>query len=307
MELLQLEYFLKVARTGNMSAAAEELNVAQSSVSRSIARLEDSLGFPLFERSGRRIILNRYGEMYYQYVERALQSLEDGKKSVEEYINGGSRQMAFSVPVSRLAREPLVQYLFDHRDVKVRQLCLPDINRVKEALEQGEIDLALTYQPVENINFSWRPLLTERFYFIVQKDHPLAGRKSISLRDLNGERVVMNESDDSERLIQACEQVGSELDIVFCGNEIEGLGRMIEGGIGGSFIPAFSQYERDQSMPEEMRNSVSVIRIEEEWFARELGIVTVKHRYMPDAAKEFYRRLRRYYAEVAPKLEQLGR
>lgn len=307
MELLQLEYFLKVARTGNMSAAAEEMNVAQSSVSRSIARLESSLGFPLFERSGRRIILNEYGKLYYQYVERALQELEDGRKSVEEYIRGGDRQLAFSVPVSRLTREPLVQYLFDYCDIKVRQLCLPDLNRVKEALEQGEIDFALAYQPVEDVNFSWTPLLTECFYYIVRKDHPLAGRERISLRDLNGERVVMNECDDPEWMIGSCEQVGSKLDIVFCGNEIEGLGAMIEGGIGGSFIPAFSQYERDQNMPEEMKATVSVIRIEESWFSRELGVITMKHRYMPEAAREFYRRLRRYYAEIAPKLERLGR
>lgn len=307
MELLQLEYFLKVVRTGNMSAAAEELNVAQSSVSRSIARLEDSLGFPLFERSGRRIILNEYGRIYYQYAEQALQALEDGKQNVEEYIRGGGRQLAFSVPVSRLAREPLVQYLFDNRSVRVRQLCFPDINQVKEALEQGEIDLALTYQPIENVNFSWCPLLKERFYFLVQKGHPLAGRKSISLRELNGERVVMNESDDSDYMIRSCQRAGAALDIVFCGNEIEGLGRMIEGGLGGSFIPAYSQYERDRTMPKEKQDLVSVIRIEEDWFARQLGIVTVKHRYMPDAAKEFYKRLRQYYASVAPQLEQLGR
>lgn len=307
MELLQLEYFLKVARVGNMSAAAEEMNVAQSSVSRSIARLEDSLGFPLFERSGRNIALNEYGKLYYRYAERALQELEDGKKRVAEYISGKSQQLSFSVPVSRLTREPLVQYLLDYPDVKIRQLCLPDIARVKEALAQGEVHFALTYQPVDDVNFAWRPLLKEHFYFIVSKSNHLAGRDHISLRDLDGERVVMNECDDPQRLIDACNQVGSTLDIVFCGNEIEGLGRMIEGGIGGAFIPAFSQYERDQSMPEEMRNLVSVIRIEERWFARELGIVTVKHRYMPETAKEFDRRLRQYYADVAPKLEHLVR
>ena len=54
MELLQLEYFLRVARSGNVSQTAAEINVAQSSVSRSIARLEESLGFPLFERVGRK-------------------------------------------------------------------------------------------------------------------------------------------------------------------------------------------------------------------------------------------------------------
>lgn len=307
MELLQLEYFVKVVRMGSMSAAAEAMNVAESSVSRSISRLENSLGFPLFERVGRRLVLNEQGRIYYRHVEKALQEMEDGKRSVQEYIHGDGHAFSYSVPVSRLTREPLVQYLLDYPEVAVRQFCLPDIRRVKDALEQGEIDLALAYQPVKNVNFSWRFLFREHFYFIVSKDHHLAGRKHISLRELDGERVVINESDDPERMISACEQMGAELNIVFCGNEIEGLGAMIEGGIGGSFIAAFSQYERNQHMTAEKQALTSVIRIEEEWFARDVGIVTLKHRYMPDAAREFYRRLRRYYAKIAPTLEYLVR
>ena len=66
MELLQLEYFLRVARSGNVSQTAAEINVAQSSVSRSIARLEESLGFPLFERVGRKIVLNEYAAVKAQ-------------------------------------------------------------------------------------------------------------------------------------------------------------------------------------------------------------------------------------------------
>lgn len=307
MELLQLEYFLRVARSGNVSQTAAEINVAQSSVSRSIARLEESLGFPLFERVGRKIVLNEYGRMYYPYVECAFQALHDGKRCVDEFISHESHELSFSVPISRIVREPLVRFLSDHRDIHVRQYCLPDLSRVREALEQGEIDFALTYQPVDHVNFRWQPLLTEHFYFLTHRNHRLSGRKSVSLRELDGERVVMNESDDPDLLIHACERVGAHLDIVFCGNELEGLGSMVEDGIGCSFIPAFSQYERNLHMPEWKRQLVSVLRIDDEWFSRTLGALTVKHRYMPDATRDFYKGLQHYYSVIAPELENLDR
>ena len=61
MDLLQMQYFLKIAETGNMTRAAEELYISQSSLSRTIARLEKDLGVKLFDRVGRQIQLNEFG------------------------------------------------------------------------------------------------------------------------------------------------------------------------------------------------------------------------------------------------------
>ena len=84
MDFLQLEYFLAVARIGNMTAAANSLHVAQASVSRSIARLESELGVPLFERSGRGIFLNDYGKIFYDRAETILRELDDGARELKE-------------------------------------------------------------------------------------------------------------------------------------------------------------------------------------------------------------------------------
>lgn len=64
MELLQLKYFQTVARLEHMTKAAEELHIAQPSLSKTIARLEKDLGVPLFDRQGRQITLNSFGKYF---------------------------------------------------------------------------------------------------------------------------------------------------------------------------------------------------------------------------------------------------
>lgn len=73
MDLHALEQFLVVARVEHLSRAAEELRVAQPSLSRTIARLESELGTPLFDRGGR-LRLNDHGRIFRQHVERSLGS-----------------------------------------------------------------------------------------------------------------------------------------------------------------------------------------------------------------------------------------
>ena len=68
MDLLQMKYFATVAQTGNVTRAAELLNIAQPSLSATIARLENDLGVPLFDRRGRRIVLNQFGKSFLQRV-----------------------------------------------------------------------------------------------------------------------------------------------------------------------------------------------------------------------------------------------
>lgn len=72
MDLLQLKYFQKVPRLEHMTKAAHELHIAQPALSMMIARLENDLGVPLFDRHGRQIRLNAYGKALLIKVEKAL-------------------------------------------------------------------------------------------------------------------------------------------------------------------------------------------------------------------------------------------
>ena len=79
MELLQLYYFMQVAKKENMSQVAKDLHIAQPSLSQTIKRLENELDTPLFDRQGKHLQLNEYGrivERYGQHIFTALENIQ---------------------------------------------------------------------------------------------------------------------------------------------------------------------------------------------------------------------------------------
>lgn len=91
MELNQLHYFVTVAKTENISKAAQELFITQPALSRVILRLENELGIPLFDRKGGRLLLNEHGKVFLSFVKPALDSINDGVHAVIDEL--GSREI----------------------------------------------------------------------------------------------------------------------------------------------------------------------------------------------------------------------
>ena len=83
MELHQLECFLELSKFQNVSATAEHLNVSQPALSKTISLLESELGVKLFDRVGRRILLNDRGKLFAQYAEHILDSLKEAARNVK--------------------------------------------------------------------------------------------------------------------------------------------------------------------------------------------------------------------------------
>ena len=71
MELAKLKYFYHVAKTGNVTKAADEIHIAQPALSKAIKQLEEELGAPLFYKRGRNIYLTPFG----MYLQERLESL----------------------------------------------------------------------------------------------------------------------------------------------------------------------------------------------------------------------------------------
>lgn len=85
MELTQLRYFQKVARTKSITKAAQDLYISQPTLSQSLSRLESSLGCPLFtHQPGKRMQLNESGELFLKTVDRLFEELEHGIDQVRE-------------------------------------------------------------------------------------------------------------------------------------------------------------------------------------------------------------------------------
>ena len=97
LPLQTLPTFLTVARLANLRAAADELHLTHSAISQQIKLLEEQLGFPLFERRGRRIALNAAGSAMLAAVEPALAQLDDGVRAASAASGGAEHRIRLTL------------------------------------------------------------------------------------------------------------------------------------------------------------------------------------------------------------------
>ena len=86
MELLQLWYFREIAHSGHLSRTAEKLHIAQPSLSQMLKRLENELGISLFDRIGKRLVLNENGVIFLKYTDQIFSALNNAKLELAEHI-----------------------------------------------------------------------------------------------------------------------------------------------------------------------------------------------------------------------------
>lgn len=194
--LVQMRYFGAVARLENMTAAAVELNVTQSTLSSAIARLEEEFGTSLFTRlsskglrltpSGRRLLLG--SQAFLEEADLLYQAVRDESEALAgELVVGIYSPLApFKAPVILQAFEAA------HPQVKVT-FHEGDQESLRQALLDGVCELALMYDQGVGDEFSRRVLERVPPHVIVSADHPRAATpdKLVSLRDFTDEPFIL--------------------------------------------------------------------------------------------------------------------
>lgn len=282
MDLLQLKYFQTVARLEHMTKAAQELNIAQPSLSKTISRLEEDLGVPLFDRHGRQIRLNSLGKVFLQHVERAFRELAEGKRVIADMagLEQGFISMAVSNP--RILPHLLGSFLAQYPDVRFRQF-LGSTLSMKRQLENLEIDLCISSIPIDGSNIEWHSLMTEDIFLTVPAGHRLSGRESIDLCEAANEPFIVLRTGHGFRDItdEFCRQAGFIPSIAFEGDEPAVIRDLVRAGLGVAFTPALSlTWMSDPSLKRlHIRNPIC---------QRTMGVARLKERYHSRAAEQFY-------------------
>jgi DNA-binding transcriptional LysR family regulator len=297
MDLQQLKYFQTIARLENMSRAAEELYVAQPSLSRAIARLEDELGAPLFDRLGRQIRLNQLGYVFLQRVEQALAELEEGKREVADMA--GLEQGLVSLAVlytvgAQLLPEILGAFRKDHPSIRF-QLSQNASNVMNSQLRKGEIDLCISFPEPEQSDIGWAPLRTEEIFLAVPPTHRLAGCDSIYLSEVAREPFISlkREYGLREMADQFCHQAGFDPRITFEGDEIVIVRGLVAVGLGVAFIPALAMRNATEPL-------VSCLHISDFPCQRTIGLAWLQEHYLTASVQLFRQFVIEYFANFAP-------
>lgn len=196
MEIRNLNTFLKIASLRNFTRAAKELGYSQSNVSAQIRQLEQEIGGPLFNRTGRSISLTQYGEALLPYA-RQLSSIavkmENLLKS-EEFL-GGTVRFGMTDSLSELLLEEA--FLTYHRRFpRVRlEITLDTASSLIERLQSGQLDAACVIgNPLSGSGWQIRDEIEVPIVIIANAGHPLAKKESVSLEEISRQELVLTET-----------------------------------------------------------------------------------------------------------------
>ena len=179
MDIHALTYFKKVAELQHFTRAAEELRVAQPSLSRTIAALETELGVKLFDRVGKNIVLNRFGEILLRHTNNILQELQDIRTELLEERQEGGRTVTISLyAASKLLPQLVTAFKAEYPAIRL-QIIQEDLNKVGE--RERDISIFSSIQPAGGENS--RMLIEEELLMALPEDSPLARESALDLRD----------------------------------------------------------------------------------------------------------------------------
>lgn len=236
MELRVLRYFIEVARTQNITAAAERLHITQPTLSKQLMDLEDELGAKLFERGKRRTTLTEDGMLLFQRAKEivALADLtESAFRSTDERIAGDIAIGCGETEGMRLLVDAMKEMRAAHPGVTFR-LSSGNFEDISDRLDSGLVDFGLFVGDAAVAKYDYIKLPhSDAWGLLMRADNALAERASVRPQDLDGLALLC-----SRQAVQSNELAGwlgrefGELDVVATYNLIHNATYMVEAGMG---------------------------------------------------------------------------
>jgi LysR family hydrogen peroxide-inducible transcriptional activator len=243
MEIEQLRQFLKVAEHSSFTHAAEELRITQPALSRAVAKLEDELGQPVFERQTRKLVLTEAGELLRTRARQIVTLIEDTKAEITDDGQTGRLRVA-AIPTIAPFFLPKVLQTFGRAFPKSTVVVHEDTteNLLRE-VSDGAVDIAILALPVDSQYLEIEQLFEEELLLLLSVDHPLVEKKQIRLSDIESlPFVLLGEAHClSDNIISFCRQKSFHPVSVGRTSQLAMVQELVSLNHGISMVPAMAQ------------------------------------------------------------------
>ena len=305
LDLTQLRYFQAVAKAGNVSKAAEKLFVTQPNLSKSIARLEEELGVPLFEHRRGKILLNEYGRVFLSSVELAFNELNNGRQAILRMYESDQHILRLGCCVDDFLADVLRDFAEKYPDVGLRQfICSYD--SVADRLLDRTADIIITNGPSASEHLRYLELGQQEYALLMSSRHRLAGEDSLWLQDLREEKFICDSSRmNLSKLQSLCQQQGFEPKVAY---EVESsalIFRLLELDAGISFMP-IAQVLKIQHIFPDHAAKIHMARIRDDIPKASIGLAYHRSFTFSYAANCLLEHLREFCQKENEELERLG-
>lgn len=242
MDLKELRNFMRVARAGSVSRAADELRLAQPALSRQIGKLERELGVSLFARHGRGVRLTAAGSLLLERAESIVQLVHETREEIREDRSPAGGRVTLGVPpaAGRLLIPPFVKQFQKTWPQITLHMREGVTSSLQEWLLEKRIDIAILHNPphLEALNIS--PILTERMHVVGPPHHGQGRRPHTTFRigDLAELPLILpSMAHNNRRLVeQAALEHGVRLRIKLEVDSVSFAKAMVEQGLGYTIL-----------------------------------------------------------------------
>lgn len=203
MNLRQLQIFVSVSQTGNMSETARQLYMTQPAVSQTISELEDDLEIKLFDRINKKISLTDAGEVLCSYSKKILLLLAETRASIEDIANmkTGRLRLGASTTIG-IYLLPKIVGEFKKQYPNIQSYFTIDNTAViEDMILNNHIDIGLVEGLVHSEDIIVKHFLDDELYLICSSNHPWAKRKTkvIDPHEINGQALIIREKGSGTR------------------------------------------------------------------------------------------------------------
>ena len=243
MEIRNLETFIRVAELGSVTKAAEEMGFVQSTVSMQIRQMELELGYPLFDRIGKRVSLTALGEEFLASAYEMVNIMDRAAAKKDSSEMRGTLRIGVleSLLFSNLL-EVLPQFKEKFPKVDLR-LKMGQMGELIQQLKQNQLDLVYLSSDLNtDRELTCCCRRQEKIVFICSPEHPFAGKKKVSREELFTEAFVVTERTGLcyGRLRALAAQCGATVSDSVEVDSTIAIAELVRKGMGIGFLPAYS-------------------------------------------------------------------
>jgi DNA-binding transcriptional LysR family regulator len=235
-ELLDLRAFLAILEQGSFGKAAAILNISQPALSRRIQALEEAIGSPLFERTTRHVAPTLVGR---SFAPRARNILNDVEETVIGMHGSGAKlsgQITIAcVPTAAFHLLPRAIQRFNEKFPRIRFRILDvSANEGLESVRKGEAEFGINFIGGSEPELCFTPMVEDEFVLVCRKDHPLAAKRQLRWKDLEGHALIGVSRASGNRLIMenALGSTGVSVGFLYEVNHLTTSLGLVEQGLG---------------------------------------------------------------------------
>lgn len=243
MDFYSLTYFKTVADTGNLTKAAEALNISPSTLSHAIKKLESTLGVDLFIRSGRNIKISEYGRAYLPYVNKILLLNSQSVDTINKMKTDAGSYIRVADLTHVFASDIITGFILEHPEIKVHREYIQTDGAAFADLKNNYDFIIGSNNIIERPDLNQCEIRSSHSLCVfVHEKNRLSSRKSLTLSEIADEPMIaFAENTPGRKMINSIfSELGRSPNIIFEGNSPAAMKPALDNNLGVFIQPSQS-------------------------------------------------------------------